>query len=432
MKNSNSSWFEVASLGCKVNQAEAGWLTQQLAAQEPGPSQGGDPLSLAVLLTCTVTGAAARQSRQAARRLAREHPGARVVITGCDAQVAPKAYLREGFTVLPRAGLSALPRMVQGLAPWPGEKPWPNPAQGQWCPGERAPGPGRTRGLLKVQDGCDACCAYCIVPRARGGPRSLPLDEAAAAWQRLGQAGTAEVVLTGIHLGRYGRDLGPGHDLARLVEELLAAHQGPLLRLSSLEADEVSPALLDLMARQPRLAPHLHLPLQTGSDRLLAAMGRPYRAPQYRQVVKEAQAALPGLCLGADVLVGLPGEDDQAFAETRELIAQLPLSYLHVFPYSPRPGTPAASRPDRPSPAQAKQRAAELRRLGQAKKLAFLQAQVGRQLPAVVEGSGRARTHNYCLVQLDQAPPAGTRVLVRVNGLEGPAGSPQLFGQILP
>ena len=419
--------FIVTSLGCKVNQAEAAWLEAELRRRglEPaGPERKAD---LAVLFTCSVTGPAARQSRQMARRLAAAHPGARVVVTGCDLQAEPGAYREEGFTVLGRWELSRAPELLAGGASPSALAP---PASGRFCPGLELPGPRRTRGLLKVQDGCNAGCAYCIVPSTRGPSRSLDPKQAQRQWQELGRSGAREVVLTGIHLGRYGRDLDGGPDLAGLVELLLAAHPGPRLRLSSLEASEVTPKLMELMERQERICPHLHLPLQSGCDQVLRAVGRPYRARDYAQVVRELSRRLPGLCLGADLLVGLPGEDQEAFEQTLALVEELPLAYLHVFPYSPRPGTPAAER-ERPSPPVAKERAARLRRLGWEKWLAYLGGQVGRTLEVVVEGSGLGRSQNYCLVELGRELEPGSLVRVEVEELAGQAAPPRLRGRLL-
>lgn len=427
--------FVIACLGCKVNQAEAGVIGQELSAQGWTPAAQGQAADLVVLLTCAVTATAGRQSRQMARRLLREHPGARLLATGCDVQLGPQAYAKEGLEVVGRAELAGLAaRLGQeatAIAPSSLLLPLAPPDAGAFCWGFRAPQAGRTRGLLKVQDGCDANCAYCIVPQTRGRPRSLPLAQAQDLWRSLVASGAAEVVLTGVHLGRYGQDLTPPSHLLELVETLLAAHAGPRLRLSSLEVSELSDGLLALMAREPRLCDHLHIPLQSGSDRQLQAMGRPYDTATYARRLEAVAAALPGVCLGADVMVGLPGETDQDFAQSEELIASLPLAYLHVFPYSPRPGTPAASWPGRVPGPLAKARAARLRRLGQAKRLEFLSSQQGRELPAVVESSGLARTANYCLARLDGPAPLGALVRVRLGRLIRGREEPLLEGRLL-
>lgn len=415
--------FVLATLGCKVNQAEVAALAAELTARGWRQAVEGETLQTAVLMTCTVTATASRQSRQMARRLLKAHPKARVVVTGCDAQTAPETYRKEGAQGLGRAGLAGLAGLIAEGTPLPlaAGVTLPPPETGPFCPGAHPPDQSRARGLLKVQDGCDAGCAYCIVPKARGKPRSLPLDEARTAWRRMGRAGAAEVVLTGVHLGCWGDDLAPPRALIDLLLALLAAHPGPRLRLSSLEVNEVGPGLLALMAAEPRICPHLHVPLQTGGDRLLQTMGRPYTAAQYASALRAAEVALPGVCLGADVMVGLPGETETDFAATREFIAGLPLAYLHVFPYSPRPGTPAAAMPDRVPGPVARARAFELRALSQAKRLAFYQAQVGFRREAVVEGRGLARTANYCLARLENQTtplPRSSLVELEVLGLE--------------
>ena len=421
----NSFTYQVTSLGCKVNQAEAAWLGGRLSALGGAPAPRGGEADLTVLLTCSVTGGAARQSRQMARRLARANPGGRLVITGCDAQVAPESYRDQGFTVAPRSGLAGLAEVLAQGRELPREA-----EPGPFCPGLSRPGGARSRPQLKVQDGCDAFCAYCIVPLARGGPRSLPLDQARQAFASLAGEGAAEVVLTGIHLGLYGRDLDPPLGLVDLLQALLAEHPGPALRLSSLESGEVGPGLLELMAGQPRLRPHLHLPLQSGSDRVLTAMGRPYSAAQYARVAAQALDLVPDLCLGADVLVGLPGEDQAAFQETRDLIKGLDLAYLHVFPYSPRPGTRAAGM-KRPPAGQVRERAAALRELGREKRLAFLRSQVGREMDAVAEARGRARSANYCLLKLDRPAKPGSPVRARATALDQSGAQPLLLATIL-
>jgi threonylcarbamoyladenosine tRNA methylthiotransferase MtaB len=294
------------------------------------------------------------------------------------------------------------------------------------CPGWETPGPRRTRGLLKVQDGCDAHCAYCIVPQTRGRPRSLAADDAGRAFAELGDAGAAEVVLTGIHLGRWGWDLAPRQELSALLRALLKSHPGPRIRLSSLESAEITDELLEMLQAEPRLCPHLHVPLQTGSDRLLKTMGRPYKAAEYAAKLERAASLLPGLCLGADVLAGLPGEDEQAFQETKALLESLPVSYLHVFPYSPRPGTRAAAMPNRPKGPEVRRRAEALRDLGRAKRLAFVESQVGRELSAVVEGSGLARTDNYCLVELSPGFKRGQTVRLKAQGVNAAGREPCL------
>jgi threonylcarbamoyladenosine tRNA methylthiotransferase MtaB len=232
----------------------------------------------------------------------------------------------------------------------------------------------------------------------------------------LGQAGAGEVVLCGVHLGRYQAQ-GAAEPLLTLLENLLRSHPGPRLRLSSLEAGEITPALLRLMAQEPRLCPHLHLPLQSGSDRILAAMGRSYGQAFYAGQAESAARLVPGLCLGADVIVGLPGEEDSDFIQTVELVRRLPLNYLHVFPYSPRPGTRAAAMPGRPEAGIIRERAAELRNLSREKWLAYLKAQAGRTLRVLVERGGLGRSENYCLVKTPASCLPGQMLSHTVSGV---------------
>lgn len=421
--------YLITSLGCKVNQAEAAWLGQSLGQCGWRQAASGQEADLVILLTCSVTSQAARQSRQMARRLARAHPRARVVVTGCDVQAAADTYQGQGYDLAGRARLADLPELLSSGQTLEGMAIG-SPDAGPFCPGYSLPSAQRARSQLKVQDGCDAFCAYCVVPHARGRPRSLPLDQAQQQFARLAQAGSAEVVITGIHLGLYGRDLDPPSDVKGLLEALLALGPGPRLRLSSLEVNEVGEDLLELMAGEDRLCPHLHIPLQSGSDQVLAAMNRPYNAAQYAETVQRALGQVEGLCVGADVLVGLPGEDQAAFDQTRQLIESLDLAYLHVFPYSPRPGTPAANMKHPPSKV-AKERATILRQAAERKHRHFLGAQTGRRMEVVVEQSGLGRSGNYCLVQLEHPTPPGARLWVEISGVHPSPGPPRLAARIL-
>lgn len=421
--------FVISSLGCKVNQAEAASLARDL--ERTGLKEAGEgPAGLVVLMTCSVTGAAARQSRQAARRLARAHPEAKLVISGCDAQAEAEAYRAEGFIVLGRSQLNQLAAMCRGETAFPNSDGPGAPDKGGWVAGLRPPLPGRSRSLLKVQDGCNAFCAYCIVPYTRGRSRSLPIEQACGAWRELGEAGSREVVLTGIHLGKYGLDLESRPSLTDLIQALLKAHPGPRLRLSSLEVSEIGPELINMLKSHPRLCRHLHIPLQSGSAKVLKAMARPYTPEQFKQTVLDLHDQVEGICIGADVLEGLPGEDEQAFSETRSLIEELPLSYLHVFPYSPRPGTRAAQM-QRPHPSQAKERAGILRELARGKQTGFLRSQVGGRFQGVVEENGLARTGNYCLAALDQDLSAGSLVHLEAVGVDDSGQGPRLSGRVI-
>ena len=402
--------FSITTLGCKVNQAESSSLAERLLAQGWQETAGGT----AFLFTCTVTANAARQSRQMARRLARAHE--KVVVSGCDVQVNPEKYA--DFVLLPRARLTGLEYQQAGAV-------WPAPDSGPWVPGVRKPSPRHTRGQLKVQDGCDANCAYCIVPTARGKPRSLSLLKACAAFISQGRAGAREVVLSGIHLGRYQN--GPyAHSLTLLLESLLKVHARPRLRLSSLEANEISDELLAMMAENRRICPHLHIPLQSGSDQVLQAMGRPYSAALFAGKVEAAAARVPDICIGADVLVGLPGETEAEFRKTFELLRQLPVHYMHVFPYSPRMGTRAALMPTRAPVDEVKERALAIRQLGREKWRQFLESQKNGIRMVLAESNRSGRAENYCPVRMPAGTVVGGMYRLRITGLGGNEKQPQL------
>ncbi len=395
----------VVTFGCKVNQCESAFLTQSLASSGWQVGTFDAAVSLVVVNTCTVTAAADRQARQFIRRVARQAPAAAVAVTGCYAQRAPVelAALPQVAWVLgtrEKTNLTAFltaPRPVSGVVVQ---------VDGLGGPAVFGPlpldsFPGRTRAFLKIQDGCDSHCSYCIVPRVRGPVRSLPLPQVLAQVDRLAAAGFPEIVLTGIHLGHYGRDLPGRPELTALVDALAARTYPCRFRLSSLEPLDVTPALLARLAAWPRFCPHFHLPLQSGSAAVLAAMQRPYLPADYRRIVAQVLSLFPAAAVGGDVMVGFPGETDHDFATTCALVDEFPLAYLHVFPYSPRPGTPAASLPGVLPPARLQARARLLRDLGRRKKLHFYQSMVGQQVEAVIEdapdASGRltALSDNY-------------------------------------
>jgi threonylcarbamoyladenosine tRNA methylthiotransferase MtaB len=281
--------------------------------------------------------------------------------------------------------------------------------------------------MVKVQDGCDAACAYCIVPRVRGAERSAPPDAVAARVAALAAAGAHEVILTGIHLGRYGHTSQPPATLAGLLERLFAETAVALVRLSSVEPLEFDAALLDLVAREPRLAPHFHVPLQSGSAAVLARMGRPYAPPQYLEVVERLAALRPLAALGADVIAGFPGETAAEFEETAALVAGSPLTYLHVFPFSPRPGTPAAAMRGRLPEREVARRARVLRELGRAGRRRHLEACRDHPLDAVVlrSGGGLAGSHvltgNYISLTIPDVLPPNEAVGVRIAAID-PSG----------
>jgi threonylcarbamoyladenosine tRNA methylthiotransferase MtaB len=384
----------LCTLGCKVNQCETAYLEERLrgAGYRIVPFSG--PADLYCLNTCAVTARAAMESRQLLRRALRQNPEARVVVTGCYAQIARAEIARiPGVSLI--LGSTEKLALLEHLA-GPMSAAVPTVRVGD----PRATGSpqslalnafaGRTRAFLKIQDGCDASCSYCIVPHARGRSRSIPAAPVLEQVERFLAGGFQEIVLTGIHLGQWGQDLEPPWRLISLLGDIFERCPPPRLRLSSLEPGEITGEFLDRMASEPRLCPHLHVPLQSGDASILGRMNRTYHPLFYRDLVRDAVARIPGLAVGADVLVGFPGETDAGFRNTYRLLESLPLAYLHVFPFSPRPGTPAALMKGKVPPPVIRTRSALLRELDRAKRLAFMGRFVGTVRPVLLEGRSAA------------------------------------------
>lgn len=392
--------FAVVNLGCKVNRVESDSFERALSAAgwEEAPEEAA---GLIVVNTCTVTGEAEKKTRKAVRHALRAASAARVVVTGCAAAIDPAAFeaLGERVEVVPKAQMGEwLARAALRLA---------EPA-----PAGSAPS-GRVRVGVKVQDGCDNACAYCIVHVARGRAWSRAADAVVAEAAALAAAGTPEIMLTGINLGSY--DDG-GLTLAGLCERLLAATAEAAapgappcrLRIGSIEPQDVADDLIALLARAGgRLCRHLHLPLQSGSSRVLAEMARPYDADAFAALVRRLRAAVPGIALSTDVIVGFPGETAADFAATCALVREAGFSKVHVFPYSRRAGTPAAERADQVPDAVKAARAAELRALAAELRAADRAARAGTRELAVVEASGRATSESYHELAVDPSLPAG-------------------------
>lgn len=368
----------LVALGCRVSRAD---LDATAAALRPrfDLARDGQRADLVVVNTCAITAGAEAAARRAIRRAAREHPGARIVAAGCQAELDPGTLARlpgVASVIGARSG-GGVAGVVAGLLG--------GGVAGAAAGAVAGGAPARhTRPFLKVQDGCDRRCAYCVVPRARGPSRSLPLDDALRALARLGGR-HAEVVLAGIHLGAYGRDLVPRASLAALVREAARRRFVHRIRLSSVEAGELPRALLRDPDAAAVLCPHFHLPLQSGSERVLRDMRRPGGARAFRRAVEEIARLVPGACVGTDVLAGFPGETDADHRETVALVGALPLAYLHVFRFSPRPGTAAARMPGAVPRPVARERARELLAISDRRWRAYLSSQVGRELEVVVE-----------------------------------------------
>lgn len=449
-----NSIFHIITFGCKVNQCDSSGMALELKARGWTPTGKGMVPDLVVVNTCTVTARADQQARQAIRRLAREYPGLPIWVTGCYAQRAPAtvaslpgvqavfgnqekvdlAQILNNFSMNPKfAAYSPDPLRGEGRGeggtlhhPSRGEE---DSGPGLWVGNFSEPSlfqpwrvheaSGQTRARLKIQEGCSHRCSYCIVPKVRGPRRSLDPEAVVAALLDQADLGYREVVLTGVDLGQYGLDHTPPSSLAALVRRLTEIAWPFRVRLSSLEPQMVTPELLDELAGWPNFCPHFHLPLQSGAAPVLAAMGRPYGPQQFHDLVHEITQRLPGAGLGLDVLVGFPGETHSDFAATRDLVAELPVTYLHVFPYSPRPGTPAAAL--NPLPGKViQERARVMRELGQQKKQQFQKTQLGQVHEVLAEGSAprpgylQGLSDHYLRVVFP-GPPAWRNRLVKVR-----------------
>lgn len=414
--------LSVVTVGCKANFADSAAILAHAGRAGFEVVEGGAPADVLVINSCTVTRRADRDCRALARRLRREHPGAVLVMTGCFAETTPEASasVPEVDHWLGIREPSDLPRLLRSLA---GDAPPPDEELSDFAADRLL---GHSRVFLKVQDGCDAACAYCVVPKARGAGRSLPRREVVERAVRAERDGAREIVLTGIHAGRYGADRGERDGLAGLVEALLRATSVCRFRLGSVEPREITSALVSLLSTQGRLCPHLHVPLQSGSDRVLLRMRRPYTARQYRERLVLLAAEVPGIRLGADVIAGFPGETPDDFTETMRLIRSTPLTYLHVFPYSPRPGTESAGWADDVIAAEKTRRVARLRAADVAMRREYLGRQVGKTLVVAASardpetGVMRGTTENYAEAVFRAAFGArGDLIPVRIDAVRG-------------
>jgi len=410
--------FSITTLGCKVNQSESDAIARQLQEAGLTPAGKGHTADLCIVNTCTVTGKASMQSRQSVRQAVRGNPGGRVIVTGCYAQTAPEKI----------AGISGVDAVIGQHR----KHCVADLALGRTC--ERsteshralealpAVQSGRGRPFLKIQDGCESFCTYCIVPYTRGPSRSVPPQAVLDSLRQIHANGYAEAVLTGIHLGLYGRDLTPDTDLAALLERIGRESAIHRVRLSSIEPGELSGEILRQAAgsgRSGRICPHFHIPLQSGDPEILRRMGRPYTPSFFTDLVAEIRSALPDAAIGSDVLVGFPGESEAAFQNTLETVAGAPLTYLHVFPFSPRKGTPAYRFSNRVAASEIKDRCRRLREIGVQKKFEFYRRFIAKPLEVVLETKvgddlWLGTSENYIPVQVqakDGAP--GRAVMVR-------------------
>lgn len=403
--------FAVVTFGCRVNQADSLSIGRALAGAGGVPAHP-DTSAIIVVNTCAVTSAAEQDARQAIRRLHREHPDARIIVTGCYARREPAALKR-----LP--GVSAI---VEEAGATPAE--WASAAgfepgfdaRGSGC----VQGPGfldRTMATLSVQGGCNGGCAFCIVPRTRGPARSMPLEQVLERLSAFEREGYSEVVISGVHLGAWGRDLVPASNLAKLLEAISSMPSRLRVRLSSLEPMDVTPEVEEVIAGSPRFARQLHLPIQHASDRVLRRMRRPYAFEHVARLLERLRARMPDASIGADLIAGFPGESDEDFELLESWLKRSPLSSVHVFPFSPRPGTPAASFVPRVPSAIVRQRVVSLRAGGAGLARRFNESQVGRTRHALTLGDGTvALTDNGLRVRIPPGRRRNERIELLITG----------------
>jgi len=414
----------IATLGCKTNQFESAAMEERLreAGYQIIPFEEG--ADLVVVNTCTVTAATDSQSRNLIRRARRLNFDCRVIVTGCYAQIDPAA-----IGAIPGVAMVIGNDEKKDLLRYLAEE---HEAQlvavednrhgrGQ-LPLSLSSFTERSRAFVQIQSGCDAFCSYCIIPYARGSSRSLPVDEVLRQVRKLADHGFPEVVLTGIHMGAYGKDLNPETNLLDLVRMIEDQVDIPRLRLGSIEPTEIPDGLIELMASSDKICPHLHIPLQSGDSAVLRRMNRHYDTVFFHRLIERIHDRLPEAAIGLDVIAGFPGETEEEFENTRRLLESLPISHLHVFPYSRRPGTPAATMPDQVSGDIAKERCSVLRALGERKNRRFAEQFIGRVLEGIGEGGerdgwGRGLARNYLSVEFRGGRKLqGKRAWAKVEG----------------
>jgi len=385
-----SKRYKIITLGCKVNQCETASIQERFASEDYQQTEDSIKADIIVINTCIVTQRASYQSRQAIRRAIKENPSAKIAVVGCYPQVFPEELKRiEGIHLF--AGNPDKFSIVDILT-----KPDPallntgtvkgvnknhlfdTPLAKRFME--------RTRAFLKVQDGCDSFCSYCIVPYARGPIKSMHQDDVIKAITAFSKEGYKEIVLTGIHLGKYGKDFSGKSELVPLLGLIAGQDPSVRIRLSSLEPGEISDELIHMVATEPWLCRHFHIPLQSGDKGILKRMNRNYTPDDYRRLVSRIHDAIPDAAIGADIIAGFPGEDEAAFNNSYSLINDLPISYLHVFPFSSRKGTPAAGFKDQVDTVTIKERAQRLRELGKNKKNLFYRSFIGKDVTLLAEG----------------------------------------------
>ena len=416
-KDEHGADVDIVTFGCRLNAYESEVIRKRAAE---------DGLTDAVVFnTCAVTGEAVRQARQAIRKARRERPGAKLIVTGCAAQIDPAAFagmaevdLVLGNAEKAQAGAYAPQDLAEGAEPLRvrvNDIMSVRETAGHLIDGLKD----RARAYVEVQNGCDHRCTFCVIPYGRGNSRSAAAGEVVEQVRRLAAQGYREVVLTGVDITSWGADLPGQPTLGQLVARILRlVPELPRLRLSSIDAAEIDPDLLRCLAEEPRLMPYLHLSLQAGDDMILKRMKRRHSRADALKLVAEVRAVRPDTAFGADLIAGFPTETEAMFENTLRLVEEAALSFLHVFPFSPRPGTPAARMPQLSRPV-VKDRAARLRAAGEAALARHLERQAGRTLSGLVERPGVARAEDFTEIAFTGEAPVGGVVAVEVTGHDG-------------
>jgi threonylcarbamoyladenosine tRNA methylthiotransferase MtaB len=430
----------VENFGCRATQADGATIERQLLDRGLQRAVNAGDAEVVVLNTCTVTSSADQDARAAIRRIHRENPAAKILVTGCYAQRAPQelsalpgvslvvgnshkhelaSYVSPlmgdtGFVPLTEIGNSAASNVIVGDIFAHTEL--------MAAPVFESGSFEKTRPNLKVQDGCNNRCSFCIIPYVRGKSRSLKLEQVLREVDALVANGYREIVLSGINLGRWGRELTPRANFAAMLRTILDQTAVEKLRISSVEPMDWTNEVIELVASSPRICKHAHVPLQSGSDRILRKMHRKYRPWHYADRIERIRRAMPDAAIGADVMVGFPGETDDDFEQTRAFIERLPFTYLHVFTYSSRPGTPSAEMPDQVPVQIARERNRVLREVIAGKKREFMESFVGKELEVITltyfDGEfTEALTDNYLKMKVRGVQPANHRVSVLVEEL---------------
>jgi threonylcarbamoyladenosine tRNA methylthiotransferase MtaB len=414
--------FHINNFGCRASQSEGAAIHEELIDAHAASSSSPYDADVVIVNSCTVTDEADRQVRQMIRRVAKRNPTAQIIVTGCYAQRAP-----EELAALPQVryvvGNSHKPMLGELTLEVLGEEFSAHGRSEIICsdiflekelrPASHTGSGGRTRAVVKVQDGCNANCSFCIIPSVRGRSRSMSSDAVLAEVSDLVARGYKEVILSGIHLGTWGRDLPSGDAFHKLVTQALQVEGLQRLRLSSIEPLEVVPEIIDLVASDPRMAHHFHIPLQSGSTRILRAMRRPYTPEYYAGLLNRIRSLIDDAAIGADVMVGFPGETDDEFMETYRLIESSPLTYLHVFPYSSRPGTVAADLPNRIPDHVSRFRGKALRDLIFRKNEEFRRNMIGSVIDVLTLDDGTAISSNFVRVTVAESVRVNEWIKVR-------------------